>query len=136
MHTDQKRNMMNASSNFDIIYSILFAIRERKTVKIHVPGVDGHIGGYPFIIDGTGETVMGYMAPDYSLEQMEQVNRNSIFCDGIENVENGCLVYTDALLEKVREKFNAIIPKRTHLSEADTVAELLIKRIIEPSLKK
>ncbi|MBR5709376.1 MAG: hypothetical protein IKX40_01325 [Thermoguttaceae bacterium] len=135
MPTDQKRNMMNASSNFDIIYSVLLAIREKKTVKIHVPGVDGHIGGYPFIIDGTGETVKGYMAPDYSLEQMEQVNRNSIFCDGIENVENGCLVYTDALLEKVREKFNAIIPKRVPLSEADTVAELLIKGIIEPSLK-
>lgn len=135
MPTDQKRNMMNASSNFDIINSILLAIREKKAVKIHVPGVDGHIGGYPFIIDGTGETVKGYMTPDYSLEQMEQVNRNSIFCDGIENVENGCLVYTDALLEKVREKFNAIIPKRVPLSEADAVAELLIKGIIEPSLK-
>ena len=35
MPTDQKRNMMNASSNFDIIYSILSAIREKKAVKIH-----------------------------------------------------------------------------------------------------
>ena len=48
MPTDQKRNMMNASSNFDIIYSILSAIREKKAIKIHTPGVDGHIGGYPF----------------------------------------------------------------------------------------
>lgn len=130
MPTDQKRNMMNASSNFDIIYSILSAIRKKKAVKIHTPGVDGHIGGYPFIIDGTGEEVKGYMAPNYPLEQMEQVNRNSIYCDGIENVENGCLVYTDELLEKVKTRFNVDVPKKVALEDASKVAELLIEKII------
>ena len=134
MPTDQKRNMMNASSNFDIIFSILIAIREKKAIKIHTPGVDGHIGGYPFIIDGTSEEVKGYMAPDYSLEDMTQVNRNSIYCDGIENVENGYLVYTDELIQKVRDKFNVNIPKKVHLSEAEVVANLLIEGIIKPSL--
>lgn len=134
MPTDQKRNMMNASSNFDIIFSILTAIREKKAIKIHTPGVDGHIGGYPFIIDGTSEEVKGYMAPDYSLEDMTQVNRNSIYCDGIENVENGYLVYTDELIQKVRDKFNVNIPKKVHLSEAEVVANLLIEGIIKPSL--
>lgn len=70
MPTDQKRNMMKASSNLDITYSILSAIREKKAIKIHFPGVDGHIGGNPFIIDGTGEQVKGYMAPNYSIEKM------------------------------------------------------------------
>lgn len=136
MPTDQKRNMMNASSNFDIIYSILSAIREKKAVKIHTPGVDGHIGGYPFIIDGTGEQVNGYMAPVFPFEEMERVNRNSIYCDGIENIEDGYLVYTDELLKKIRDNFNVTIPKRVHLSEAEVEAELLVKRIIEPALKK
>ena len=135
MPTDQKRNMMNASSNFDIIYSILSAIREKKAVKIHTPGVDGHIGGYPFIIDGTSDEVKGYMAPDYSLEEMEQVNRNSIYCDGIENVENGWLVYTDELLEKVKKRFSVEIPKRVHLSETEIIADLLIEGIIKPSVR-
>jgi len=45
MPTDQKRNMMNASSNFDIINSIISSIRENKKYKIHSPGVEGHIGG-------------------------------------------------------------------------------------------
>lgn len=134
MPTDQKRNMMNASSNFDIIYSILSAIREKKAIKIHTPGVDGHIGGYPFIIDGTSEEVKGYMAPNYSFEEMEQVNRNSIYCDGIENVENGCLVYTDELIQKVKNRFNVEIPKRVHLTEAEKVADLLIEGIIKPNL--
>lgn len=132
MPTDQKRNMMNASSNFDIIYSILCAIREKKAIKIHTPGVDGHIGGYPFIIDGTGDEVRGYLYPGHSVEEMEQVNRNSIYCDGIENVTGGCLVYTDELIEKVKSKFNVAIPKKVMLEDAEKVADILIKGIIEP----
>lgn len=134
MPTDQKRNMMNASSNFDIIYSILTAIREKKAVKIHTPGVDGHIGGYPIIIDGTCEDVKGYFAPNFSLELMEQVNRDSIFCDGIESVEEGCLVYTDELLKKVKARFGIEIPKRVHLAEAEKVADLLIEGIIHDKI--
>ena len=134
MPTDQKRNMMNASSNFDIIYSILSAIREKKVIKIHTPGVDGHIGGYPFIIDGTGEEVKGYFAPDYSMEQMEEVNRKSIYCDGIENVEDGCLVYTDELIQKVKDRFGVEIPKRIVLKESEKVANLLISKIINPNI--
>ena len=130
MPTGQKRNMMNASSNFDIICSILTAIREKKAIKVHTPGVDGNIGGYPFIIDGTNEEVKGYMAPDYSLEEMKQVNRNSIYCDGIEDVSDGYLVYTDELIDKVKSRFHIIIPKRVHLTEAQDVANLLIEGII------
>ena len=134
MPTDQKRNMMNASSNFDIIYSILSAIREKKAIKIHTPGVDGHIGGYPFIIDGTGEEVKGYFAPDYSMEQMEKVNRKSIYCDGIESVEDGCLVYTDELIKKVKDRFGVEIPKKVALNDAEETANLLINEIIMPNL--
>ena len=135
MPTDQKRNMMNASSNFDIIYSILCAIREKKAIKIHTPGVDGHIGGYPFIIDATQNEVNGYFYLGYTMEEMEQVNRNSIFCDGIENVENGYLVYTDELIAKVKDRFDVTIPKIIALSEAETVANMLIENIIMPNLK-
>lgn len=124
MPTDQKRNMMNASSNFDIIYSILSSIREKKAIKIHTPGVDGHIGGYPFIVDGTGAEVKGYMAPNYSLEEMEKVNCNSIYCDGIENVEDGCLVYTNELIQKVMDRFGVDIPKQVPLVKAEKTAQL------------
>ncbi len=135
MPTDQKRNMMNASSNFDIIYSILSAIREKKAIKIHTPGVDGHIGGYPYIIDGTGEEVKSYFCKDYPIEQMERLNRQSIYLDGIENVEDGFLIYTDELIQKVKDKFKVIIPKKVHLSEAEKVANLLIEEIIKPNVK-
>lgn len=130
MPTDQKRNMMNASSNFDIILSILTAIRTKTTVKIHTPGVDGNIGGYPYVIDAAGDTVKGYFTPQYDMEEMRQVNRKSIYCDGIENVADGYLIYTDELIRKVKDRFKVDIPKRVHLSEAEKVADLLINRII------
>ena len=136
MPTDQKRNMMNASSNFDIIYSILSAIREKKAIKIHTPGVDGHIGGYPYIIDATQDEVKGYFYPGYSMKEMEQVNRNSIYCDGIENVEDGYLVYTDELIQKVKDRFNVVIPKRVALADAEKTANLLIEQIIIPNVAK
>ena len=135
MPTDQKRNMMNASSNFDIIYSILSAIRERKVIKIHTPGVDGHIGGYPFVIDAASDVVKDYFSPDYTMEEMELVNRHSIYCDGIENVTEGCLVYTDDLIRKVKKSFGVEIPKYVNLFEAENVANLLIESIIIPNVK-
>ena len=135
MPTDQKRNMMNASSNFDIIMSIINAIRNSSKIKIHTPGVDGNIGGYPFIIDATGTEVKGYLSPLYPLEQMQQVNRNSIYCDGIENVTDGKLIYTNELLEKVKTRFGVILPKEVPLSDAAKVADLLIESIIKPNQK-
>lgn len=134
MPTDQKRNMMNASSNFDIIYCILSAIREKKAVKIHTPGVDGHIGGYPFIVDGTSEKIDAYFAPDFSLEEMEKVNRESIYCDGIEDVYGGCLFFTDVLVLKVKERFGVEIPKKIKISDSGIVAKLLIDKLIMPNL--
>ena len=136
MPTDQKRNMMNASSNFDIINSILIAIREKKQMKIHTPGVEGHIGGYPYIIDGTESDVKGYFTSEYSLDLMEKVNRNSIYCDGIENVADGNLVYTDELIDKVKNRFNVMIPKKVLLQKADEVAALLINEIIIPQIQR
>ena len=62
---------------------------------------------------------------------MQQVNRNSIYCDGIENVEHGSLVYTNELLEKVKNRFDVDIPKRVKLYEVEEVAELLINNIIK-----
>lgn len=133
MPSDQKRNMMNASSNFDIIYSILSAIRNRTCIKIHTPGVDGNIGGYPFIIDATGQEVKGYISPEYPLPLMQQTNMRSIYCDGIENVTDGKLIYTDELLSKVKKRFGVDLPKDVPLAKASSVADLLIEKIIKPN---
>lgn len=134
MPTDQKRNMMNASSNLEIIQAIISAIKKKKIVKIHTPGVNGNIGGYPYLIDGTGNSPEGRFAADFSLEEMHLVNRSSIYLDGIEDVRDGNLVYSDELIAKVEKRFDVRIPKIVSLADSQSVAQLLIEKIITPNL--
>ena len=134
MPVDQKRNMMNASSNFDIINSILTALREKKSVKIHTPGVNGEIGGYPFIIDGQQKALGCIDESVFSLDEMKDANRASIYLDGVENVENGVLTYTDELIEKVKTEFGCNLGKIVNLYKSNDVAEILIDEVINPSL--
>lgn len=134
MPTDQKRNMMNASSNFDVINSILTAIKIKQEVKIHSPGVSGEIGGYPFIIDGRGKA-KGYIDESiFSINNMRKANRESIYLDGIENVEEGVLIYTDELLKIVESEFGIKLPKSCTLNRSTETADILIEKIIKPNL--
>ncbi len=133
MPTDQKRNMMNASSNFAIIEALIKSLREQKVCKVHSPGVQGNIGGYPFVFDGVKK--LGYIDETiFAMEDMARANMESIYKDGIENVTDGCLVYTDELLSKVRNCFQVELPKCVALADVDVVAEKLINEIIKPTI--
>ena len=132
MPVDQKRNMMNASSNFEIIQAILGAVRTGKKTKLHCPGVFGEIGGYPVIIDGSGESPRAYIDETvFSLEEMRKKNKESIYLDGIENVQDGVLVYTNELLQKVKKVFDVNLTKQVSFDEIDNTAEFIIREIIE-----
>jgi len=132
MPVDAKRNMMNASSNFEIIQAILNAVRDGKKTKIHCPGVFGEIGGYPVIIDGTGNKVNAYIDETlFDLQTMRAKNRESIYLDGIENVSDGILTYTDELLDKVKKAFGVELVKAIPFEDIDKVAEFIINEIIE-----
>ncbi len=133
MPSDQKRNMMNASSNFNIIMSILSALDNESRELIHSPGVFGNIGGYPVIIDG--EKMSAYIDEShFTLEQMSAKNRESIALDGIEDIRDGCIVYTDKLIEKTKSAFFVTLPKTVAFNEIDSTAEFIIDNIIKPSL--
>lgn len=135
MPVDAKRNMMNASSNYEIIRAILDAVREQKKIKLHCPGVFGEIGGYPVIIDGTGREVKAYLDESvFDMDRMRRKNRESIYLDGIENVESGVLYYTDELIEKCREAFGAPLMHEVPFADIEKAAEFLIKEIIEKNI--
>lgn len=137
MPVDQKRNMMNASSNFDIIYSILRAIREHKKVKIHSPGVQGEIGGYPYIIDGTKDYVTSYFDTNvFPMNEMRKANQRSIYLDGIAEIKSGDLYFTRELTARVKDVFSVDIPISTNFEDIDEVGELIIHEIIENRIKK
>ncbi len=132
MPTDAKRNMMNASSNFEIIKGILGAVRDGKRVKLHCPGVFGEIGGYPVIIDGTGKEIAANICEDkFTLDAMREKNRQSIYLDGVEKIENGTLYYTDELLDKVKRAFGVDLVKCVPFDKISETAEFIIKQIIE-----
>ena len=131
MPVDQKRNMMNASSNFNIIFSILDSIKSKKLIKLHSPGVDGEIGGYPVIIDGTSNYVKIYFDTSvFSIEEMREANKKSIYLDGIENVKDGCLIYTDELVQKLENTFEAKIPKTVCFDRIEEISNFLITNVI------
>ena len=132
MPVDAKRNMMNASSNFEIIQAILNAVREGKKTKLHIPGFDGNIGGYPVIIDGTkSEPEVYFDESKFSLQEMQKKNRESIYLDGIENVEAGMLFYTDELISKIQKACSIKLPEAVKYDEIDKVADYIITNIIQ-----
>lgn len=135
MPTDSKRNMMNASSNFEIIQAILNAVRNRGCIKLHCPGVFGEIGGYPVIIDGRSDDVRAYIDEEcFTLEEMRKKNRESIYLDGIENIHNGTLIYTDELIAKVKNAFNVDLCKNVPFDQIDNTADFIIHQIIEKNI--
>lgn len=135
MPVDSKRNMMNASSNFEIIQAILAAVRDRKKIKLHCPGAFGEIGGYPVIIDGKSDDIKAYIDEEcFSIEDMRKKNRESIYLDGIENIENGVLTYTDELISKVKKAFDADLCKNVPFDQIDETADFIIHQIIEKNI--
>lgn len=136
MPVDAKRNMMNASSNYEIICGILNAVKNADKVKLHCPGVFGEIGGYPVVIDGSEESMKAYIDESkFSLKAMRAKNRESIYLDGIQNVENGVLYYTDELIKKTQKAFGVTLMKKVAFNEIDDAAQLLVKEIIEKQIQ-
>ncbi len=135
MPADAKRNMMNASSNFEIISAVLRAVCRGEKTKLHCPGVSGEIGGYPVVIDGTGEQARAYICEDYfGLDSMRGKNRQSIYLDGIEDVRNGTLYYTDELLAGVKKAFDVELMKSVSLDNVEDACDFLIRKVIEPQI--
>ncbi len=131
MPVDAKRNMMNASSNYEIIQAVLGAVRQGKRSKLHCPGVFGEIGGYPVMIDGSREVVGTYIDDTcFSMEEMRRKNRESIYLDGIEDVWEGSLIYTDELLQKAQCAFGVMLPKKVPFVEIEDTADFIIREII------
>lgn len=137
MPVDEQRNMMNASSNYRIIDAVIAAVRMGNSQKIFSPGVFGNLGGYPVQIGYKNGVLDAWIDESiYSFEEMNKTNRASMALDGIEDVKDGMLVYTDYLIEKTKLAFDVELPKTVAFEDIDKTAKYIIDRIIIPQLKK
>lgn len=133
MPVDAKRNIMNASSNYYIIDSILNAIENKCGVTFLSPGAFGEVGGYPVKIDASRKQVeIDIDESAFTIEQMRKANRESISFDGIEDIVDGKLIYTDQLLDKINTSLGVRLNKEIAFSEIDDVADEIVRKIIIP----
>ena len=137
MPTDAKRNQMNASSNYRIIRGIVDVMRTGSSVRLFIPGAFGEIGGYPVCVGAPdGDAIDAWIDESvFSFGEMNKANRRSMYLDGIEDVHDGKLVYTDELQEKVKMAFGAELPKEVAFEEIEDVAAFLIEEVIHKAGK-
>ncbi len=135
MPVDAQRNMMNASSNFAIIDALLKTVRTGRSQKIFIPGAFGNLGGYPVITGYRDGNLDAWIDESvFPFEKMSQCNQKSMYLDGVENISDGALYYTDELIQKVKDAFGAQLPKRVGFDEIEHVSQLLIDKVIMPNI--
>ena len=134
---DQTRNMMNASSNYQIITAVIDAIRTHENQKVFTPGFGGNIGGYPVQVGYKDGQLSAWIDESvFSFEEMNKADRASMALDGVEDVVDGKLIYTDALIEKAKKAFGKELPKTVAYDDIDKTAKWIIDEIILPQTEK
>ena len=137
MPVDAQRNMMNASSNYKIIDAVIEAVRSKKNQLVFSPGVFGNIGGYPVQIGYKDGKLDAWIDESvFSFEEMNKADRASMALDGVEDVTDGTLIYTDYLIEKAKNAFGVELPKKVSFDDIDKTAKFIIDEIITPQLDK
>ena len=136
MPVDAQRNMMNASSNYQIISAVMDAILTGKNQRVFTPGVFGEIGGYPTLIGYRDGRIDAWIDESvFTFEDMNRANRKSMYLDGVEDVRGGTLYYTDELIAKADKAFGVRLPKSVAYGEIDETASFIIEKIIKPNAR-
>ena len=65
---------------------------------------------------------------------MREKNRESIYLDGIQDIQNGTLFYTGKLLEKVRLSFHVELFSSVSFDQIDQASNFIIREIIEKNI--
>jgi hypothetical protein len=125
----QDRNVMIASDVVMLIVSMLD--KSGKQRKIHAPGADGLIGGYPLLFQN-GE--MRIDTTHYALSEMTDVNVGSLRCDGIDKLDENGIHFTDEVIGKMRDIFGIDYPKTLALEDCERFAVKIADTL--PNFKK
>ncbi len=115
MVSDSVRNLMIASDVVEVIRILL----GEKPVKIHLPGPNGLIGGYPCCVYPLSQRdEIEILLPDsIDMKRAIKINEVSSQFDGIEKVAQGTLTFMDKDIQLLKKVFNLNYPKSIHIDD-------------------
>lgn len=131
MESGHTRNLMIASDMANIVDLIV----TESDYVVHLPGVDGLIGGYPSFYNKTS----GKFEVDGGIVDIQEwiaVNKQSISLDGIEDISDGVVTFTDTVIAKMKEVFDIEYPKTLRIEDAEEFAYKIKDAIMKYEEKK
>lgn len=123
MMTDQTRNLMIASD--------CYALTRGQTKLMHIPGSDCSVGGQRCVVvwsDGNMNVIKSSSIPQ---DKVDELNMKGLQADGIEDVKEGMITFTDESIKKMKEVFGIDYPKTLDLKDAKEFAEKIHLALLE-----
>lgn len=108
MESGKVRNLMISSDIHKICNIVL---TEDSNTIIHLPGVNGLIGGYPCYYSKSEDKFKVIFDSPEILRLSRFANHNSLACDGIVDISNGQVTFTDKLVDDMKSKLGITYPK-------------------------
>lgn len=124
MESGYIRNLMIASDMANLVDILV----TNNPKRVHVPGPRGHLGGFPCYYDGHEF--------DWDDEGFDNINKQSLSLDGIENISNGVVTFTDTVIKKMKEVFDIDYPKTLRIEDAEEFAYKIKDAIMRYEEKK
>lgn len=118
------RNIMIASDAVMLVRLLLD--HSGCTRKIHAPGPFGRIGGYPLLFRN-GEMQIDESC--FSLSEMTAVNEGSLRCDGIEQIDENGLHFTNEVIQQMQTVFHLTYPKTLALEDCEKFAQKISEKL-------
>lgn len=117
------RNLMISSDVVKITQSIMFD----EGFLMHLPGPNGLVGGYPAKIF---EDRIDIVLPEgLTLEKAIEINAGSLSYDGIEDIKDGKIYFTDDVIDKMKKVFALNYPKSIKVEDCEAFANEIKKTL-------
>lgn len=118
MESGHTRNLMIASDVSQIIKIMITGSNE----LIHLPGVSGYVGGYPCRWNKEDQGFCIEPMKGISSLGSIKINQQSIFCDGIEDISEGEVTFSNKVIRQMKNIFNIEYPKTISLEDLEDFA--------------
>lgn len=117
------RNLMIASD----IAQIIKSLSGHNVTKIHLPGPQGLPGGYPVFLS------RNMLINDAGINPSEAIltNLNSLRYDGIDDISEGVITFTEELISKMKNVFNIEYPKSLKVEDCEDFAYVIKAKLLE-----